>query len=157
MDGERGERMTELMRRRRALMMQTQKKPWEDTGITLQSFNRLSNTAEFDYNSTDKTLHIKSNGSRTWHGTNCNFTTNSGYEYKLEYDLTYISGTHLGGVRKSNNTMAENTGYVLESKHLRVNFQHNADIATLVLFDTFSTAQVGEMTYSNFSLQRRQL
>ena len=144
-----------MMDRRRALMVQAQGKPWEDTGITLQSFTRSSNTAVFTYDSTNKTLYIKSNGSKTWHGTACNFTTNSGYEYKLEYDLTYISGTHMGGPRKLDNRMFASTGYILESKHLRVDFQHNSDIATLVLFDTVGTAQVGEMTYSNFSLQRR--
>ncbi len=147
--------MNELMRRRRALMMQSQERPWEDTGITLQSFVRLSNTAVFDYNSTNKTLHIKSNANRTWHGTSCNFTTNSGYEYKLEYDLTYVSGTHLGGPRKSNSAMAAGSGYVRESKHIIIRFPANADIATISLFDTVGTAETGDMTYSNFSLQRR--
>lgn len=129
--------------------------PWETEALTLGSFAKPNYTTTFTYNANAGTLYIKSNANRQYHCIQKSWTFVNGYEYKLEYDITYVSGTHMGGARKSNNSMFADSGYVRESKHIIIEFQYNSDLAYITLFDTVSTAETGEMTYSNFSLQRR--
>lgn len=146
--------MNEIQRRRRAILGEKEKQ-WETESLSLGDFDKPAYTVKFVYNAQVGTLYIKSSTERQYHGIQQSWAFVPGYEYKLEYDVDYVSGTHLGGARQSDKTMYASSGLVTTSKHIVVEFQYNANIAYITLFDTVSTSQIGEMTYSNFSLKRR--
>ena len=144
--------MNEIMRRRRALMVE---RPWEDTGFDLSGVTDGSSCAHV-YDSNAKTLRIYSTSTGTFRHIYKNFTYDTNYEYLVEYDVLIQSGTHCFAFADGNSLATPNTHGITSSGHVRLlTGTLSRPVYNINMYCTFTTSQNGNCTISNFSIKRR--
>ena len=130
---------------------------WENTGFDLSNFTDGQSSAH-TYNSTQKTLRIYSTANGTYRGAGKSFSWSSGYAYLVEYDLTYVKGTHKAAFTIGDVTYGPSSANITESTHVKYYYnRQDQSINKFKLFCTWSSNQAGDCTVSNFSIKRRKI
>lgn len=146
--------------RRRAMMIkeQIQPVPWEDVAFDLSDFVNFSNCSH-SYDSSAKTLRVYCTSAGTYRGVKKSITLDPLYEYKVDYDLTYVSGVHRSSFAAGSTTQTPNSGRITSSRHVSFIFNKAASYAidNFRFFCTWDTSSTGDCTISNFSIKRRLL
>lgn len=147
------------MDRRRAMMAGApQPAAWEDVAFDLSDFANFSSGLH-SYDSSAKTLRVYCTSAGTYRGVKKSITLDPLYEYKVDYDLTYVSGTHRSSFAVGSTTQTPNSGKITSSRHVSFIF-NKADsyaIDNFRFFCTWDTSTTGDCTISNFSIKRRLL
>lgn len=141
--------------RRRVLMAVQAETPWEQMAFPLSGFSVSS--AYTKQQLSGDSIRVFNSQSQTYRNSVANFTTSEGYEYKYECDIATASGTGKVVCRNASGTTVSGTGSeaVTTSAHVSVVFPHKPGIAKLALFCTWTTAEIGDVTFTGLKLYRR--
>ena len=150
--------MTELMRRRRALMG-ANGKSWEEISFPYNGFssNLSSTNTKWTVDAPNKTVRVYTTSNRTYGNASAPFTTNPSYEYRYTMTITTTKGEGYVSCRNSTGQTQAGT----QSQSIRDNgdvdviFQHNPNISKISLFCTYATSEAGDVLFSNIHLYRR--
>lgn len=149
--------MSELTMRRRALLAAKTEPPWETLSYNLNGFlpyNVKSIGTEYDSVNGSLRVYAKSSDAPYSYAYKA-FTTQSGYEYRIECDVQVDAGKFRIGIRKGSNILAGSPS-TTTSTHIDFTFPHNPEYQTIAFYPNYGLSDVmGDCTVSNFVLSRR--
>lgn len=149
--------MGNLTARRRALLGGKSEPPWEILPYNLNGFlPYYAQNIGTEYDSVNGSLRVYAKSSNTPYSyAYKEFTTQSGYEYRIEYDVQVDAGKFRIGIRKGNTILAGYPSTTI-STHVDFTFPHNSEYQTIAFYPNFGLSDViGDCTVSNFVLSRR--
>lgn len=144
-----------LLRRRMMLTKETPTAPWEEMGISLNSFTIKSNSIRINYNSENQSLRVYTQRPITYAAAECTFITTTGYEYLVVFDLLFVSGKFCFAPRYADNSVHYGTGILQENRHISTTFPSDSAINKLAFFPVWNISENGDCTISNFHIYRR--
>lgn len=98
------------------------------------------------------TMRVYCTSSKTYQGVSATFTQESGYTYRLMYDVAIVAGTSRAAFTNSSNTSTGGTSYLAEDGHNEKDIAYDATTAKVFLYCAGSTAVKGDVTFSNFRI-----
>lgn len=147
--------MNEILRRRRALMGYS----WEKVSFDKTSFVYSPNFGTVTYDAQTDTIHCAASKTGTYKGADAPFTTEQGYQYRIECDYQATAGVARMGPRSSTQSFLYFTSQnqAPASGHYTLEFQHDSRIAMLTLMTSMATSVKGNVSYVNLKIYRRPL
>lgn len=138
-----------LMERRRALMGVSKK---IEMPLGLKDFKKGGHFGTLTYDSANDTLRRYGNAS--WQGAVLLFSTEMGYTYTVECDITVDKGNARVSVRAG----TDGTGTVIKSspsqtsgtEHVTFTFDHDSDITSVFIFVSWNANIDFDVSVSNF-------
>ena len=112
-------------------------------------------STQYTYNPTANTLRVYTTTAATYHAIWYPFTMESGYEYHLSTGITVTKGKAMiyFTANANNSSSLDSTSTYSESQEeVTKVLSYNANVGRLYFTCTWSTSEVGDITYSNFKI-----